>query len=74
MCPLSRPTWDLLGQAVCLETGYLVRSCDAEALADALNRCLMHPRQAGLTRAFVEKRYAFAKTLNAFRIGSSSIP
>lgn len=62
-----------LCEAVCPETGYLVRSGDAVALADALNRCLMHPRQAGLSRAFVEKKYAFAKTLNAFSISNSSI-
>lgn len=62
-----------LGQAICPETGYLVHSRDAEALADALDRCMVRPRQAGRSRAFIEKRYPFAETLNAFHISSTGL-
>jgi len=63
-----------LRQAVCPETGYLVRPSDPVALANALNRRLKHPSRAGLSRAFVEKQYALTKTLNAFRARSVSQP
>lgn len=62
-----------LSQALCPETGYLVRPSDPIALADALIRHLKQPRQIGLSREFVKKQFPFASTLSAFGVSEMRI-